>query len=67
MNGGIMIRPSTGQQDWQRDFAKTVTPILVGVARSIKRCADAQAVVVRLCEVVAHRLRLKFTKRFSNE
>jgi hypothetical protein len=53
-----LIRPSTGQRDWQRDFAKTATPILVGVARSLLRSADAQAVIVRLCEVVAQRLRL---------
>jgi hypothetical protein len=53
-----LIRPSAGQRDWQRDFAKTATPILVGVSKSLQRSADAQAVVVRLCEVVAQRLRL---------
>ena len=53
------IRTSAGHRDWQRDFAKTATPILVGVARSLLRSADAQAVIVRLCEVVAQRLRLK--------
>jgi hypothetical protein len=54
-----LIRPSAGQRDWQRDFAKTATPILVGVARSLMRSADAQAMIVRLCEVMARRLRLK--------
>ncbi|NLF67843.1 MAG: toll/interleukin-1 receptor domain-containing protein [Candidatus Anammoximicrobium sp.] len=54
-----LIQPSAGERDWQRDFAKTATPILVGVAKSLERSADAQAVVVRLCEVVAQQLRLK--------
>ncbi len=53
-----LIRTSAGQRDWQRDFAKTATPILVGVVRSLLRSADAQAVIVQLCEVVARRLRL---------
>jgi len=52
------IWKSAGERDWQRDFAKTATPILVGVARSLARSADSQAVMVRLCEVVARRLRL---------
>jgi hypothetical protein len=55
------IRLSAGQRDWQRDFAKTATPILVGVAWSLERSADAQAIVLRLCDVVAKRLRLKLT------
>lgn len=53
-----LIRPSAGVRDWQRDLAKVVTPILVGVVRSLARSPDAQAVVVRLCEGVAGRLRL---------
>jgi hypothetical protein len=53
------IRLSAGQRDWQRDFAKTAAPILVGVARSLARSADAHAVVVRLCEVLAQRVRVK--------
>jgi hypothetical protein len=54
-----LIRTSAGQRDWQRDLGKTATPILVGVSKSLLRSADAQAVTVRLCEVLAQRLRLK--------
>jgi hypothetical protein len=53
-----LIRSSAGVRDWQRDLAKTATPILVGVVRSLVRSPDAQAVMVRLCESVAGRLRL---------
>ena len=53
------IRLSAGQRDWQRDFAKAATPILVGMAWSLECSADAQAVVLRLCAVIAKRLRLK--------
>jgi hypothetical protein len=55
----VLIRPSAGQRDWQRDFAKVATPILVTVARSVKRSADAQALIIRLCEALAQRLRLR--------
>jgi hypothetical protein len=55
----VLIRPSAGQRDWQRDFAKAATPILVTIARSIERSADAQALVIRLCEILAQRLRLR--------
>jgi hypothetical protein len=55
------IRLSAGQRDWQRDFAQATTPILVGVAWSLKRSVEAQAVVLRLCDVIARRLRLKLT------
>ena len=53
-----LIRPSAGERDWQRDFAKTATPILVGVAKSLARSPDAQAVILRLCGELAQRLRL---------
>jgi hypothetical protein len=53
------IRLSAGQRDWQRDFAKTAAPILVGVAWSLERSADAQATILRLCRMIAKRLRLK--------
>jgi len=53
------IRLSAGQRDWQRDFAKAATPILVGTAWSVERSADAQAVVLRLCDVIAKRLRVR--------
>jgi hypothetical protein len=53
-----LIRPSAGMRDWQRDYAKTATPTLVGVARSLECSTDAQAVIVQLCEVVARSLRL---------
>jgi len=52
------VRPSAGDRDWQRDFAQTATPILVAVARSLGRSADAQALAMRLCDVLAARLRL---------
>lgn len=54
-----LIRPSAGHRDWQRDFAKVSTPILVGVTRSLQRSPDAQATILRLCEVLAQRLRLQ--------
>lgn len=53
-----LIWQSAGVRDWQRDFAKIATPIVVGVAWSLQRSPDAQAVVTRLCNVVASRLRL---------
>lgn len=53
-----LVRPSAGVTNWQRDFTKTATPILVVVARSLRRSADAQAVIIRLCERLAQRLRL---------
>lgn len=55
----VFVRPSAGLRDWQRDFAKAAVPILVAVAQSIKRSADAQALVIRLCEALAQRLRLR--------
>jgi hypothetical protein len=54
-----LVRLSAGQRDWQRDFAQAATPVLVGIAWSLERSADAQAVVLRLCDMVAKRLRLK--------
>lgn len=54
----MLVRPSAGERDWQRDCAKTATPILVAVARSLRRSADAQAVIVKLFERLAQRLRL---------
>jgi hypothetical protein len=55
----VRVRPSAGCRDWQRDFAQTVAPTLVGQARSLERSADAQALIVRLCDRAARRLRLK--------
>jgi hypothetical protein len=57
----VRVRSSAGDRDWQRDFAPTATPILVAVARSLERSADAQAMVVRLCDALARRLGLKLT------
>ena len=54
----VPVRQSAGHRDWQRDFAQTVTPTLVGVTRSLDQSADAQALVIRLCHVLAARLRL---------
>jgi hypothetical protein len=55
----VRVKPSAGQRDWQRDFAQTATPTLVGVARSLRCSPDAQALVIRLCDRVAERLRLR--------
>ena len=54
-----LIRLAAGQPKWQQEVVKAVTPILVGVARSLLPSADAQATMVRLCDVVVRRLRLK--------
>ncbi len=54
----VLVRESAGERDWQRDFAQTVTPTLVGAVRSLQRSADAQALAMRLCEAIAARLRL---------
>jgi hypothetical protein len=53
------VRLSAGQRGWQQDSAKAVAPILVGVTWSLERSPDAQALVLRLCDVIAKRLRLK--------
>jgi hypothetical protein len=55
----VRVRTGAGHTDWQRDFAQTVAPALVGVARALERSADAHAVVLRLCEVLAAELRLR--------
>lgn len=55
----LRVRQSAGHRDWQRDFAQTAAPTLIGVARSRERSAEGQAVIVRLCHLVAGRLRLK--------
>jgi hypothetical protein len=49
---------SAGERDWQRDFAQTATPVLVSVARSLKRSPSSQAIMAKLCNVLAERLRL---------
>jgi hypothetical protein len=49
---------SAGERDWQRDFAQTATPVLVGTARSLKRSPSSQALIVKLCNAVAEQLRL---------
>lgn len=54
----VRVWKSAGYRDWQRDFAKVAGPALVGVVRSLARSPDAQALVVRLCEALAARLRL---------
>jgi len=54
----LLVSQSAGHRDWQEDFAQTATPILVGAARTFERSADAQALIMRLCELVVARLRL---------
>lgn len=55
----VRVRTGAGERDWQRDFAQITVPILVGVGRSFQRSPDAQAVVIRLCDLVASKLRLR--------
>ncbi len=50
---------SAGERDWQRDYAQIVTPLLVGLGRSLKRSPTSQAILVKLCNAVAERLRLR--------
>jgi hypothetical protein len=45
--------------EFESDFGKCVTPILVAVAQSLARSACAQAAVVRLCDAIAKRVGLK--------
>jgi hypothetical protein len=54
----VPVRKSAGERDWQRDFAQTTTPILVGMAHSLERSADSQALIIKLCNAMAERLRL---------
>jgi TIR domain-containing protein len=55
----VRVRSSAGYRDWQRDFAQTVVPTLVGVSQSLDRSADAQALIIRLCNSLTSRLRLR--------
>jgi hypothetical protein len=52
------VHASAGHRDWQRDFAQTAAPTLIGIARSLMRSADAHALVVKLCNALAARLRV---------
>ena len=54
----VRVRASAGNRDWQRDFAQTATPTLVGTAHSLRRSADAHALIVQLCNALAARLRV---------
>ena len=54
----VRVWQSAGERDWQRDFAQTATPVLVGTARSLKRSPSSQALMVKLCKVLAEQLRL---------
>ncbi|MEZ5940854.1 MAG: hypothetical protein R3C18_05655 [Planctomycetaceae bacterium] len=53
-----IITLSAGTRDWQRDFATTATPLVVGATWCLDRSADSQAIMVQLCELVGKRLRL---------
>jgi hypothetical protein len=55
----VRVRTSAGYRNWQRDFAQTATPMLVGVSHSLDRSADAQALIISLCNSLANRLRLR--------
>jgi hypothetical protein len=54
----LLVRGSAGERDWQMDFAQMATPVMVAMAQSLARSADAQAALVRLCEGLAEGLRL---------
>ncbi|MGD9721777.1 MAG: TIR domain-containing protein [Pirellulales bacterium] len=53
------VSGGAGMRDWQRDFAQTARPTLVGIAKVLAGSADVQAVIVRLCNEIAKRLRLR--------
>jgi hypothetical protein len=55
----VRVRSSAGVRDWQRDFAAVAAPTLVGVARSLERSPESQAIIIKLCTVLAKLLRLK--------
>ncbi len=54
----VRVWQSAGERDWQRDFAQTATPVLVGTAHALKPSPSSQALIVKLCNVLAERLRL---------
>ena len=54
------VKQSAGYRDWQRGLGQTATPMIVVVARSLRRSADAQALIVQLCDAVAAKLRLRW-------
>jgi hypothetical protein len=53
------IEAGVESQDWQRDFAMVAVPLIVGAARTLRRSADAQFLVARICDIAAEQLRLK--------
>lgn len=55
----VHIQKSRGMRDWQLDFWQMVCPILIGLSRSFKRSADVQALLIRVCNVLAGLLQLK--------
>lgn len=55
----VLVHKSAGHRDYQRDFPQTATPTLVSIARSLERSADAHAVIIRLCNALAERLRIE--------
>ena len=53
------VETSPGIRYWQRDFAQITAPVLVGLTKVLERTPAAQAVVVRCCELITRRLRLR--------
>ena len=53
------VRNSAGIRDWQHDFAQATVPLIVAVAHCCPRDSVPQAVVIRLCDMVAQLLKLK--------
>jgi TIR domain len=55
----VRVHSSAGTRDWQRDLAQIATPILVGLSKSLKRSPEVQALLIRVCNVLASQLRLE--------
>lgn len=63
----VRVRSAAGERDWQRDFAVAVTPLLISLLRSLDRSPDAQALMVRICDRFAEKLRLRLVWPDSRE
>jgi hypothetical protein len=54
----VNVIESAGDRDWQEDFVQVTVPILVGVTHTLKRSAVSQSLVIKLCNMIAQKLRL---------
>lgn len=55
----VGVRFGAGEIDWQRDFPQTLAPVLVGLAHSLARSSDAQALLINVCNKIAGELKLR--------